>query len=348
MMLRLLVIVVAAAPIAGGCASPAPEASSVTGAPVERAHVTMGSELRLTAWTADERRALDAFAAVFAEFDRLDAAMSVWKDGSDIVRLNQAAGVSPVKVGRDTRAVLRTAQQVGDWTGGKFDVTFGALSDLWKFDHDQDNRIPASADVRARLPLVDYSALAIDDLAGTAYLRRKGMRAHLGGIGKGYAVDQAVRLMRARGLTDFMIQSGGDMYVAGRRGDRPWRIGIRDPRGADGTAFASINLTDVAISTSGDYERYFIENGRRYHHILDPDTGQPAASTRSVTIVARRSMFADALATAVFVAGPQTGLKLLDRLEGVEAVIVTVANDVLVTPGLRGQLEMQAPPTAGP
>jgi thiamine biosynthesis lipoprotein len=315
---------------------------------VERSRVSMGSDVHLTAWTTDEARAVDAFEAAFGEFDRLDAAMSVWKEGSDVVRLNDAAGGSPVPVSADVRSVLQSARQAGDWTGGAFDVTFAALSGLWKFDHDQDNRIPAPEDVAARLPLVDYAALVLDDPPGTAFLPRKGMRVHLGGIGKGFAVDRVVRMLRARGLTDFTVQSGGDMYVSGRRGDRPWRIGIRDPRGPEGASFAALNVTDAAISTSGDYERFFIQDGRRYHHILDPDTGQPARLSRSVTVVASRALIADALSTGVFVAGPHEGMTLLERLEGVEAVIVTAANDVMVTPGLRGRLALAAPPTDAP
>jgi thiamine biosynthesis lipoprotein len=330
-----------------GCAS-APADSSIAGALVERSRVTMGSEVRITAWTTDAAAAAQAFEAVFDEFDRLDAAMSVWKEESDIVRLNSAAGEHPVPVGDDVRSALRTAQQIGQWTNGKFDVTFAALADIWKFDHDQDNRLPLQAEIDRRLPLIDYAALVIDDRAGTAFLTRKGMRAHLGGIGKGYAVDRGVRLLRSRGFSDFMIQSGGDMYVAGRRGDRPWRIGIRDPRGAGDASFATVSVTDAAVSTSGDYERYFIQDGQRHHHLLDPDTGRPATGTRSVTVIASRALFADALATGVFIAGPQQGMKLVERLEGIEAVIVTSANDVLVTAGLRGQVEVLAPPTDAP
>jgi thiamine biosynthesis lipoprotein len=123
--------------------------------------------------------------------------MSVWREGSDVQRLNDAAGVRPVPISSEVRDVLRAARQVGDWTSGKFDVTFGALADLWRFDHDQDNRVPDMAAVRPRLPLIDYQALRLDDAAGTAYLPREGMRVHLGGIGKGYAVDRAAAMLRA-------------------------------------------------------------------------------------------------------------------------------------------------------
>ena len=315
---------------------------------VERTHVTMGSELQISAWTADETASVDAFEQVFGEFDRLDRLMSVWKPGSDVERINAAAGDHPVDVSPEVLDVLRTARQVSDWTGGKFDVTFGALSGLWKFDHDQDNRIPDRRAVEARLPLVDYRALRIDEPAGTAYLSRKGMRVHLGGIGKGYAIDRAVDILRARGLRNFMIQAGGDMYVSGNRGDRPWRVAIRDPRGPADRAFAALDLTDGTFSTSGDYERFFMHDGRRYHHIIDPDLGEPARASRSVTIIASRAMLADALSTGVFILGGHAGMELIERLPEVEGVIVTDRNEVLVSSGLKGRLKMLASPTDAP
>jgi thiamine biosynthesis lipoprotein len=308
----------------------------------------MGSELHLTAWTADEAGTVAAFEAVFAEFDRLDAMMSVWRPGSEIVRLNDAAGVSPVPISREMREVLLDARRISEWTGGKFDVTFGALSGLWKFDHDQDGTLPSRADVLARLPLIDYEKLIVDERAGTAFLTQKGMRAHLGGIGKGFAVDRSVAILRERGLRDFMIQSGGDIYVAGSRGDRPWRLGIRDPRGAADSSFAALDLSDGAISTSGDYERFFMKDGKRYHHIIDPDMGEPAKGCRSVTIVATRSVLADGLSTGVFLIGPDKGMALIERLPGVEGVIVTEKNNVLVSSGLAKRLVLNAPPTDAP
>jgi thiamine biosynthesis lipoprotein len=313
---------------------------------VDRARVGMGSEVRVTAWTADEPGAVAAFEAVFDEIDRLDRLMSVWHEGSDVQRLNAAAGRHAVPVSPEVLDVLQLARQAGVWTDGAFDVTFGALSGLWKFDHDQDNRLPQPAEVAARLPLVDYRLLAVDARAGTAFLRRAGMRVHLGGIGKGYAVDRAAAILRSRGVRDFMIQSGGDLYAAGRHGDRPWRAGIRDPRGEG--IFAAMDLTDATLSTSGDYERFFVEDGRRYHHILDPADGQPARGARSVSIVTDRAAVADALSTGVFVAGPEAGMRLIEQLPGVEGVIVTDRNDVLVSTGLRARLERLASPTDAP
>lgn len=325
----------------GGRSRPAPHL-------LERVRPAMGSELRLTAWTADDVAALAAFDAVFAEFERLDALMSVWRPGSDVLRLNAAAGDRPVAVQPDVIDVLTIAQQVSEWTGGTFAVTFGALSDLWRFDHDQDNTIPDPSIVRQRLPLVDYHGLEIDARAGTAFLKRKGMRVHLGGIGKGYAVDRAVALCRTGGLRDFMIQAGGDLYAAGLNDGRPWRLGIRDPRGPADKVFAQLDLSDGTFSTSGDYERFFMKDGRRYHHILDLRVGEPARSCRSVTLVTDRAVLADALAKGVFILGPDEGMALIEKLPGVEGVIVSASNEVFVSSGLKGKLTLVASPTEAP
>jgi FAD:protein FMN transferase len=315
---------------------------------VKRAGMAMGSALELTAWSADETAADEAFRAVFAEFDRLDRMMSVWKPESDIVRLNEAAGEHPVPVSPETIEVLEQARTISEWTGGKFDVTFGALSDLWKFDQDQDNTIPDPQEVKRRLPLINYRNLLVDRRAHTAFLTRRGMRAHLGGIGKGYAVERSVTILRARGLRDFMIQAGGDMYVGGRRGDRSWRLGIQDPRGPRGATFATVELSDATFSTSGDYERFFIKDGRRYHHIIDPSTGEPARGCRSVTIVAPSATLADGLSTGVFLLGPTEGMALIERLPDVAGVIVSSANQVLVSKRLQGRFKLVALPTDAP
>jgi thiamine biosynthesis lipoprotein len=315
---------------------------------VERAGVAMGSELRLSAWSTDEAAARSAFETVFAEFERLEALMSTWRPASDVVRINAAAGVQAVTVASEVRDVLRQARQISEWTDGTFDVTFGALTDIWKFDHDQDNTIPAPEAIRARLPLIDYRQVEIDDRAGTVFLRRKGMKIHLGGIGKGYAVDRAVSILRRAGLRNFMIQAGGDLYVAGQKDGRPWRLGINDPRGREGDSFATVDLSDSTFSTSGDYARFFMKDGVRYHHILDPSTGQPARLCRSVTIASDNPVLADAIAKGVFILGPEKGMALVERIPKLEAVIVTAKNEVLVSSGLKDRFVLLAAPTDAP
>jgi thiamine biosynthesis lipoprotein len=245
--------------------------------------------------------------------------------------------------------VLQAARQVSEWTSGKFDVTFGVMSGLWKFDYqNQDGSIPARSEIERRRKLIDYRDLLVDERAGTAFLRREGMAVNLGGIGKGYAVDRAQDILRKRGFRNFMIQFGGDMYVAGRSGDRPWRLGIQDPRGPANRIFAEMDLSESTFSTSGDYARFFIKGGRRYHHILDPATGEPATGCRSVTIVTSSATAADGLSTGVFILGPEAGMALIERLPGVEGVIVSAANQVLVSSGLQGRLTLLAPPSDAP
>jgi FAD:protein FMN transferase len=332
-----------AATLMSACAKTPPPPPHV----VERSRVSMGSQLHLVAWTSDDAAAEETFEHIFREFDRLESLLSVWKDNSDVVRLNKAAGVAPVAVSRDTLDVLDAAHQASVWTNGKFDITFGALADVWKFDHDQDDTVPDRAAIEQRLPLVNYEDVQTDRAAGTAFIRKPGMRVHLGGIGKGYAVDRAVALLKQRGLDDFMIQSGGDLYVSGTNGGKPWKLAIADPRG-DHEPFATIEIADGTFSTSGDYERSFIKHGVRYHHLIDPDRGEPARGSRSVTIVADRATLADVLSTGVFILGPAEGMALIERLPNVEGVIVTATNQVLVSSGLKGRIDLLMPPTNEP
>ena len=307
----------------------------------------MGSQLTLSAWGTDEAKAIETFERVFTEFDRLENLLSVWKDGSDVVRMNKNAGVTPVAVSDDTITVLREAAEGSVLTRGKFDITFGALSDIWRFDHDQDNIVPDRQLIETRLTRIDYRAVQVDGTARTAFISRPNMRVHLGGIGKGYAVDRAVALLRQGGFADFMIQSGGDLYVAGRNGGAPWKLAIADPRGTH-EPFATLQVTNGTFSTSGDYERFFMKDGKRYHHLLDPDFGEPAGGCRSVTIVTSRAVIADVLSTGVFILGPDQGMKLIEQLPDVEGVIVTSDNQVLVSSGLKGRLELLKSPTNAP
>ena len=311
---------------------------------VERAGTAMGSELRLTAWTADEAAASSAFDSVFAELERLDNLLSVWKPGSDVVRLNETAGTRPLPVAEDTRLVLAAAAEAFALSHGAFDVTFGRLAEVWKFDHDQDNSVPSRKDIEARLAFVDGRDVIVDRPPGTAFVTRKGVRVHLGGIGKGFAVDRAVEILRDLGLTDVMVQAGGDLFASGLREGRAWRLGIADPRDPAGI-FASLDVSDAAFSTSGDYERYFIADGVRYHHIIDARTGEPARGCRSVTVLAPTALTADWMSTAVFILGPAEGMALVERTPGAEAVIVTAENRVLVSTGLRAKLRISRPPT---
>lgn len=336
---------IALLPLFAACS---PAAAPPPAQPLTESRLAMGSELRLTAWSSDEAATRVAFAAVFADFEKLESLMSTWREGSDVLRLNAAAGGAPVPVSPEVIEVLQLASSFSELSGGKFDITFGALSGLWKFDHDQDDVVPDSEAVRARLPLIAWEDVEVDAQAGTARLRRPGMSVHLGGIGKGYAVDRAAAILRQHGIRNFLIKAGGDLYVGGHPEGRPWRVAIQDPRGASDEPFAYVDLTDATFSTSGDYERFFLSDGRRYHHILDPDTGMPAMASRTVTILARRAVEADALGKIVFILGPDAGMELIERLPDVEGVIVGAYNEVVISSGLKGRLTVLHPPGDAP
>ncbi len=331
-----------------GALALAPRAADADPAPLAQfSEQVMGTHITL-AVRGDDERAAEAAAAVFAEFRRVDERMSDWREDSDVSRINAAAGERAVKVDDEVVALLSRAVRAGQKTDGAFDITVGAFRGLWRFDEDLDESIPSDEAVAERVALVGYENIEIDADADTVGLAEAGMRITLGGIAKGYAVDRAVAILRERGVRHFILQAGGDLYVSGDRGGRPWRVGIRDPRGPRHASFAVIELSDATFSTSGDYERGFVQDGVRYHHILDPDTGKPARTSRSVTVLADDALTADIWSTALFVLGPEKGLKKVEAAPDLEAVFVDADNQVHVSSGLTSRLRILHPPTDGP
>lgn len=309
----------------------------------------MGTNVSVWFWTDREADAAKAAEAMFAEIKRLDVEMTTWKPDAEVSRINAAAGVKPVAVSDETRAVIARALDISKRSGGLFDITVQAFHGLWKFDEDIDGSLPDPAEVKKRLALVNWKDVVIDARRKTVFLRRKGMAITLGGIAKGYAVDKCAALLKARGFTDFMVQAGGDMYVAGSKGPAPWVVGIRDPRGPKDAMFATAPIKNHSFSTSGDYERGFVKEGVRYHHILDPSTGQPARASRSVTIRAKDAFTADAWSKVMFIAGWQKGMEFIkaNKLEDFDAVWVDADNSVHMTPGIERDLRKLKDPTPG-
>jgi thiamine biosynthesis lipoprotein len=310
----------------------------------------MGTYVTVWFWTDKEPEAAKAAEQVFAEMKRLDEEMTTWTDTSEVSKINAAAGTNkPVKVGDETFEVIERAQDISKKSGGVFDITVGAFKGLWKFDEDMDGTLPEPAEVKKRLKQIGYKDLVLDKKKHTVYLRRKGMSITLGGIAKGYAVDKCVALLKAAGFTDFMVQAGGDMYISGKKGNEPWIVGIRDPRGTD--LFAGMPIADHSFSTSGDYERGFVgKDGIRYHHILDPRNGFPAHASRSVTIRAKDAYTADSWSKVMFILGWQEGMKLIKKykLADFEVVWVDDKNEVHMTPAIEKELKIVKQPTPGP
>jgi thiamine biosynthesis lipoprotein len=274
--------------------------------------------------------------------------MTTWSETSEVSRINASAGVAAVKASPELLEVLRGARAIHDASGGVFDITFQGLKGLWRFDHQEAAAIvPSDAAIAERLPLVDGSKVEIDEQAGTVRLPKKGMAINVGGIAKGYAVDRAIGILEGRGFHDVVVRAGGDLMVKGRKGAEKWKVGIRDPRGGENDYFAMAALENASFSTAGDYERSFIKDGVRYHHILDPRTGKPAMACRSVTVMAPTALVADELDDAIFILGPQKGLELLAKYPGAGAVIVDRDNHVTLSQNLKDVVTIVHPPTDG-
>ena len=309
----------------------------------------MGTSISLYFWADDEAAVAKAAESVFKEMKRIDGVMTTWTPTSEVSQINTAAGIHPVAVSEETFAVIARAQDVATRTRGIFDITVGGFKGLWKFDQDMDGTLPAHAEVKKRLSLIGYRNVVLDKAKRTVFLKVKGMSITLGGIAKGYAVDKCVALLHSLNFTDFMVQAGGDMYISGKKGDKPWVVGIRDPRGSEVSTFASTAIEDHSFSTSGDYERGFVKDGVRYHHILDPRTGQPARLSRSVTVKAKDAFTADAWSKVMFILGWKESLEVIKRekLTDFEVAWVDDKNEVHLTKGLESQLTILRPPTPG-
>jgi thiamine biosynthesis lipoprotein len=297
----------------------------------EAAHFGMGTLMSHKAFGPSAQKALDA---VKAEAQRLEHLLSRFIHNSEISRINAAAGKESVAVCDETFGILQKAQAYSLLSQGLFDITIAPLAGLWDYKHAVSP--PPDAQIRQSLGLIGYDSLTLDAANKTARLQKAGQAIDLGGIAKGYASDRFMEIFLQYGVASAFSNIGGNVSTLGRKEDgSSWRVGIRHPR--SDRLIGAVSVDGQSVVTSGDYERYFIDAaGRRWHHILNPKTGYPAqAGLVSVTIVAQSAMDADALSTAIFVAGMQQGLAMLHTQKDIEAVFVDEGLSVYVTPGLQ-------------
>ncbi|HEY6085959.1 MAG TPA: FAD:protein FMN transferase [Nitrospira sp.] len=274
----------------------------------------------------------------FSEIRRLEDLLSTWIPTSELSRVNAAAGQEPVRVSPETLELVRRSIEIAAMTDGGFNIAVGPAVDAWSVL--QDERIPSQEQLDHLKELVDIDAIRVDEGAQTLFLAKRGMKIDVGGIGKGYAADRAVEVMRAAGATAGVVALSGDIKTFGQLpGGGKFPVGIQHPR-REGAVLTVIELENEAISTAGDYERFFERDGVRYHHILDPRTLQPARDCQSVTIIATDGIWADGLDTGIFVMGAELGMELVEHLEGVEAVIVDAQGHIRVSSGLRGRVHL--------
>ena len=288
-----------------------------------------GAELRFV-----DDRGVDAAEAIarraMNEAERIEMKYSRFLPGSLISRINRNAGHTPVAVDAETVELVVAALRLAEATQGAFSPTVGVLRRVWNF---REERIPSPEEVEALLPLVDRRKVSIRN--GTIFLRREGMELDLGGVGKEYAVDRVASVLREEGVESAVVNLAGDLCTLGTRGDgRPWKVAVQDPRERGKIRFAVRLVGEAGVASSGDYERFFMKDGVRYHHLLDARTGFPARGVASTTVVAPTAFEAGLAASASFLLGPEEGLDYLERAAGVEGTLITEAGDLLATSGM--------------
>ncbi len=314
--------------------------SFADGTVVKRSQYLMGTMVFVTGVARDDATAHQAVDAGLKEIRRLEKLLSTWISDSELSQVNAAAGHQPVHVGKETMDLLEYSLKMDHLTEGGFNIAVGPAVAAWNVSGE--GRVPAIPELEAVRSLIDLGNMKLNRQAKTVFLTIPGMQVDVGGVGKGYAADLAAEVMIAAGATAGVVAISGDIKTFGRMPDgQQFLFGIQHPRKEQGHVLATIELEDEAVSTAGDYQRYFEQNGVRYHHILDPSTLQPARSTQSVTVIASQGVMADGLDTGIFVMGPEKGLALIERLSEVEGVIVDAEGNVTVSSGLKDRLLIQ-------
>jgi thiamine biosynthesis lipoprotein len=299
----------------------------------------MGTAIRVELWSDEPTQGKAAIRAVMAEMHRIDRAMSPHKPESELSRINAQAAVAPVALSEEMARLIARAVDFSKLSDGAFDITYASVGHL--YDYRKGIRPSDEAIARAR-ETVGYRNLILDRAARTLRFAREGVRIDLGGFAKGHAVDNAAAILARQGIRHAIVSAGGDSRVLGDRRGRPWTIAIRDPR-RPAEVVAVLPLEDVAISTSGDYERFFERDGVRYHHLIDPRTGKSPSSVHSVTILAADGLTTEGLSKSVFVLGVDRGLRLIESQPGVDAVVVDASGGLNYSSGLlQGGLQRNA------
>lgn len=290
----------------------------------------MGNRFELSVVWDDEAEAMRLIDHAVEEIRRVEKLLTTYSEDSQTSLINQQAGIAPVKVDREVFELIRRSQKISDVTQGAFDITYGSVDKrLWNFDKNM-TTLPDAATARLSVHLINYRNVMLDEVACTVFLKKPGMRIGFGGIGKGYAAEQAKAVLKALGVTSGIVNASGDLTAWGHQPNgQEWTIGIADPDSAN-TPFSYLSITDMAIATSGNYEKYVMIGGKRYSHTIDPKTGLPVTGIKSVTIISPNAEIADAMATPVMIMGIRAGLDMINQVKGLACIIID-DNDEIYT-----------------
>lgn len=286
----------------------------------------MGNRFEISVVHEDKNWAEERIEEAIEEIRRIEKLLTTFNEDSQANQINAQAGIEPVKVDKEVFDLIQRSIRISTLTQGAFDITYGSIDkSLWNFDKNM-TELPSKEVAKDMVRLINYQNIELDEAKTTVFLKEKGMRIGFGGIGKGYAADKAKALMQTKGVTSGIVNASGDLITWGNQPDgRPWTVGIADPNTKE-KPFSALNISNYAIATSGDYEKFVMIDGKRYSHTIDPKTGLPISGIKSVTILAPNAELADALATPVMVMGVEVGLDLINQLKGIACIIINDKN----------------------
>jgi len=289
---------------------------------VKRVCKLMGNRFELSVVSADEAWANARIDEGIAEIQRIEKLLTTFNEDSETNRINQNAGIAPVAVSRETFDLIARSLRISEITQGAFDITYGSIDKkLWNFDRTMTS-LPDAETARQMVRLINYRNVILDNEQQTVFLKEAGMRIGFGGIGKGYAAEKAKLIMKQQGVVHGVVNASGDLTTWGLQPNgQPWTVGIANPD-ATGQIFSYMSISDLAVATSGNYEKFVIIGGKKYSHTIDPRTGLPVTGIKSVTIITTNAEIADAMATPVTIMGIRTGLDMINQIKDIEAIIV--------------------------
>lgn len=288
----------------------------------------MGNRFEITVVAADGQWANQRIDDAVEEISRIEKLFTTFKDDSQTNRINENAGIAPVKVDKEVFDLIFRSKKISQLTQGAFDISYGSIDkSLWNFDTKMTS-LPDAELAKKSVHLINYRNVILDENECTVFLKHKGMRIGFGGIGKGYAAEQAKNLMKQKGVTSGIINASGDLTAWGKQPDgKDWTIGIADPDSAD-KPFSYFSISEMAVATSGNYEKYVMIGGKKYSHTIDPNTGLPVTGIKSVTVICPNAEIADAMATPVTIMGVEAGLNMINQVKGIECIIIDDDNTV--------------------
>lgn len=310
---------------------------TVTGIIRKQVVKLMGNRFELSVVSEDGAWAMQRIEEAIGEIWRIEQLLTTFSENSQTNLINRNAGIQPVQVDCEVFDLIKRSQRISSLTQGAFDITYGSVDKrLWNFDQHMTS-LPDARTARRLVRLIDYRNIILDEENKTVFLRNKGMRIGFGGIGKGYAAEKARQLMKHRGVQSGIVNAAGDLIAWGYQPNgAPWTIGIADPD-AIRRPFSYMNITDMAVATSGNYEKYVIIDGKKYSHTIDPHTGLPVSGIKSVTIICPNAEIADAMATPVMIMGIQAGIAMLDQIKNIACIIIDDNNQIYTSKNVQLQ-----------